>query len=99
MSLNDSRIRSGAPGTCDLVATLSTFVEAVQFFVMVDDEAVKGLVLAEVLVDRFGALDSPAGWLIAFELHRSEIVASALRCRRAGRRTVVVNEACFREGD
>jgi hypothetical protein len=60
----------------------------------IDDQPVKVLILAGLLVARSHAEDCPEGWLAAAERHRDELEARALHCHRSGRRTMVVSAAC-----
>jgi hypothetical protein len=71
---------------------LSRIVQGVQFSMDVLDERLMVVVMAELLMSRFGASKDPAVWIATVERHRLEIEALAGLHRRAGARTIVLTD-------
>jgi hypothetical protein len=76
----------------------SSIIEALQFTMAIDERAVKVVVLADVLIHRFGASEDPVTWLDKFETHCDEIVATSVKCHRAGADVVMLDEDSFLPG-
>ena len=74
------------------MARLSPFIQGVQFELSVDGRTVSAVIVAETLKHRFGADDTPASWLRAFEANEVAIMAVAFRQFRAGRTAAIVND-------
>jgi hypothetical protein len=65
-------------------------VQGLDFEIEVNGRRVKALVLAEMLMHRYGASHEPKSWLDAFERNEREIRSMARRRFRFGEVIVVV---------
>lgn len=75
---------------------LSNVVQAVEFQIQIKGiGAVRCLISAELLQERFGASDSPETWLPAYEKHRIEIEKAARATWRASTVMVILTEKSF----
>lgn len=75
---------------------LSNVVQAVEFEITVKGiGAVRCLISAEALQERFGAGDAPGSWLLAYEQHRTEIEKAARSTWRTSTVMVILTENSF----